>query len=319
MRRDLVAAAVAVSVFFVAACGGGAADNGGAPVASASTDPFRAFASLQEHTEEQSKAIYEARESAVADCMKSRGFTYKPVPYQSADETGWTWGNIDYARKHGYGFNFAGVDGGAEGEAGPAAEPDQTAGMSDAERAAWTKALLGSSNNPDAQGKDPDLVEVKQGDSTTSFSKSACRTYAAEQVEGDSVEWLTTEARFTDVAQDVEARTNSDPRFAEVKKKWAECMTGRGYQFTDPEQAQVYVGDRVRAKQITESEGRRQEAEVAVADAECANSVKALETRREIMAENEKAARQDHENEILAFQELQAKAVERATSLAQSR
>ena len=293
----------------------------GAPAASPapSTDPFVPFAAVQRLTDEQNKTVSDAKERAVASCMASRGFTYQPQPYQAATP-GKTWGNVDHARRYGYGLNLGNVPDGDQDEnqqSSPA--PDQTVTMSEGEKEAWNKALQGPAAHADATGHDPDLVAVRQGDATVYFSKSACRTYGNEQVEGDAVAWQTAQGRFEDLANEVTRRVDADPRTIASMQKWSECMKGRGYDFPSPDQSATYAHDQVQNHQITEAAGRQLEIQVAVADAECANSSGALDGRRQVAAETEAAVRRDHENDFLAFAELQRKAVERANAQAGSR
>lgn len=260
--------------------------------------------------------MYEATQFAIADCMKSRGFTYLPVPYASSNSSSGQWGDVQQAEKVGYGFNFSGAADGAVGDETRVADPnDETvAAMSASARAAWTAALNGSVGGPDSvTGSDVVQVVDSQG-GVTSYSKSSCRTFGSEQVQGDLAAWIKSRQRLEDLAGEVAQRTDSDPRIAESMRKWSECMKGRGYSVVTRDQAQSYIAEKVQAGELTAIAGRQQEINVAVADAECAHSTGALETRRQVVAEYEKAVRDQNENDFLAFQELQQQASRRAMS-----
>ncbi|WP_168583342.1 hypothetical protein [Gephyromycinifex aptenodytis] len=261
--------------------------------------------------------IFDAKQSAIAACMKSRGFEYLPEPYRAPDGEKNPWGDVAYARERGYGLNYSG-------------EPDQGAStttedpprndisrLPPATRTAWQAALNGASvADPNAIGKDPDLVEIKTADGASYFSRSACRTYGDEQVQGDETQWMTAEKRVEDLANEVVSAVDADPRIAAKKRDWAECMAARGYQVTEPETAPEVIMDKVHSGQIAQPEARKQEIAMATADAECVNSVGALEVRRQVTAEQAKAVTEAHENDIMAFVELRKKAVDRATALA---
>lgn len=312
----LVASAFFTGCSTVAEKGSSQARSSSSPT-SAAAESWYPFEGLTKIGADQQKAIFDAKEAAIAQCMKSRGFEYLPEPYRAPDDLMNSWGDIAYAREHGYGLNYSGEpdrDASTPTEAPPRNDPSR---LPAATRTAWQAALNGASvGDPDAIGKDPDLVEIKTAEGASYFSRSACRTYADEQVQGDEVQWMSSQARVQDLANEVQRTVDADPRIAAKKRDWAECMAGRGYQVTEPETAPDAIMDKVRAGQLDQSDARKQEIAMATADAECVNAVGAPEVRRQVMAEHEKSVLDAHENDIMAFVELQKKAVERATALA---
>ena len=282
-----------------------------------SADSFYPFEGLADLGTDQQKMIFDAKQSAIAACMKSRGFEYLPEPYQPPDRTVDPRGDIAYARTHGYGLNYTGEPDNGASTPTEAPSRNDLSRLPPATRTAWQAALNGASTgDPEAIGKDPDLVEIKSAEGASYFSRSACRTYADEQVQGDETQWMSAETRVQDLANEVHRAVDTDPRVAAKTKEWAACMAGRGYHVTEPEKAPDLIMDKVRSGQITASEARRQEITMATADAECVNTVGIPEMRRQVTAEHAKAVTEAHENDIMAFVELRKKAVDRATALA---
>lgn len=316
MRRLLDPLAVALCAAILTSCGGGGAPSGDSPSttgASEVVDPFRPFAAAQNLSTEQERAMHDAIENATSECMKSRGFTYQPVPFTDPASTRTTWGDVQAAQQRGYGFNFTGAaDGGSD--PGSATDPNQAAvaAMTPAEVSSWNQSLNGSIGNPNATD---DIVQVTDSlGAVTSYSKSSCRTYGNQQVQGDLSAWITARQRIEILAGEVATRADADPRVTASMRAWAQCMQQHGYNVNSREQAQSYAAERVGSGQINEQSGRSEEIAVATADAECAISSGAVTTRSTVVGELEKTVRDQYQNDFLAFSELQQKAVAAAQS-----
>lgn len=156
------------------------------------------------------------RQEALRDCMAEQGFEYVP---HTGDVGSVSEGSglptdlptDEFRRRYGYGV-ATGFEASLNLEPTPAPEdPNQAivAAMSDAERAAYERAL--------------------HGDAGTDGAPRGCEAEAEEAA--GAVPAVMEE--FGDELADLYARVEADTRVVEARSAWADCMEEAGYPFSD--------------------------------------------------------------------------------------
>ena len=184
------------------------------------TDPLSEFFGTP--TPEKMQAMQTKAQKKTAECMRTQGFTYLPyTPPQSQMFSGPKPGEeLDWKRKHGYGFSesMAGV-GAQQNQAN--ADPNQALQnkMSQADREVYQKALYGA---PPAPGEENNFIPT--GCINVGYNGSSSKDMQAIQSEMQPKY----EALFK--------RMEADPRMAKLKLEWSTCMRKKGHEGLKSEQ-----------------------------------------------------------------------------------
>lgn len=173
-------------------------------------------------------------EELIRDCMKAAGFEYTPVDPVAADAAllgSATLAEDEFTRQFGYGIATL-----YERRAARVADPNRAIrdALSPADRAAYDRTLRGE--NQDATFREA----VDSGD----FSRlGGCTARAAEQAFGGAGV-LTT---LIDKLDDLDRRIDNDQRMVTARRNWVTCMRDQGYDFTEPDDIDRHLQDRLAA------------------------------------------------------------------------
>jgi len=202
--------------------GGGTGGTGGAavtPSAEASKAPLApldAFFATMNGDKDTDKSQQTKYQEAIAACMTTQGFEYKPVldasasagAAASASNTDLQRGTKEYAAQYGYGEV---ADATADPSQGESADPNQAYvnAMSDTEKKAYRAALSGTAN--------PKLGY--------NWQTAGCHGTAQHEVGLDDNPHAALQGEMNAMDKSIDA----DPRVSDVVAKWAACMAGAGY------------------------------------------------------------------------------------------
>lgn len=252
LRWGTLPIAVVLGISLVA-CSGTGSDTAAALEESPITQLFKDVKALGNMSQEEEARARQERdrkiEELISQCMAEQGFDYKPLtpaPAPSApDAAASTLGELDYAKQYGYGLTTW-----TETEDAQPAQVDPNEatyeGMSEAERAAWDRALWGEGDTASGQAQaGADSGEGADLDGFTMAGASGCSATAQQQVEQSDGTSAATDAVFQD-PQNAELMTrlakvyadlDSDPAMISLNQKWAECMAEAGYSYRKPQEA----------------------------------------------------------------------------------
>jgi hypothetical protein len=243
------------------------------------------------------RLLYLAEEILVSHCMMEGGFEYAAIPAPGATPEARTYGtnDVDAARREGYRL---------KSDAKRAAlnlPSDENARLYAAlphhRQHAYERALFGA---PDGR---KGSVTLPDG-STIGFGLDGCSASARETLYG-SVERYMTLASFVDnLAIEVGAAVERDPRYITALGAWRNCMRERGFTYESPgEAADAAVAAPVDERQI------------AVADATCGRTSRIVEVGRRSERTHRAEVYGRYEAQVIAYYGLEASAVERAKRL----
>ena len=237
------------STFFVALVAWGAAGcssaappsesptgQSGSPATGAATVP-RPFESLLVLSQDNQKALHDAEELAVSECMKAQGFRDTPQAFESAQPAdGPGMGDVAAARTRGYGIAEARQRGRlAVAENDPDKDPD-LGRLTAQERQAFTAALIG----PAPTGpNDPSRATIAlPGGATVSVNTNGCASKGRAAVYGDDLRW---EEPLFGTVEDLRAKAydglSTDPAYESAVQQWRTCMRGKGFNYEGPDVA----------------------------------------------------------------------------------
>lgn len=228
-----------LAVLLLASAGCGGNDDGAAPPGSPavrsplaellgySTDPADQAAEQQRFIEQERQV-----QQAIADCMKQEGFEYvaqDPAAFMgsSAFDEDIAFDSKEWAEKYGFGMSTAF---GSEGFGGPGitppTDPNQayTASLSEAERAAYEKALYGELPNLDPTSAATTAM--------ASFEPSGCDGDARRAADSSQAFY----SEFGDEMQEIYEGIQNDPAIVAAIEQWTACMAEAGYEYDTPEE-----------------------------------------------------------------------------------
>ena len=179
----------------------------------------------------------------IQKCMQVQGFTYTPEEvgdglgvFLRAESEGVAPG--DYAATEGFGISTR-FDAVLEGDFDLTEETDPNeehlATLSEGEADAWQFALQGAPPERNEAGQliDPETGEVLQGGGRG--AAGGCRLEAQTAVRGEV-------AMLDDLSDDfaeLNERIESDPRVAEIRRSWTDCMREAGFDYADEDEARA--------------------------------------------------------------------------------
>ena len=319
MRAEAFVVCVGVVAICLGGCGGGEAQS--EPFATSSLTParpgvLRPFEALIIGAEGEVRAMALATDREIAQCMKERGFDYKPMESWTPSPDVRLEGDVEMAKKYGYGISepFASQ---VKKLKEPRPAKDPSAGLTEEQAKSFEAALGGG--DPDSSGnlQGGDVVVIQGSDgTTTSYHKNSCVAKANEKIEGDKAEWLKAEEAVSHLAGEAWDRIMADPAWTQANKAWSSCMAKKGYHYADPDAPSSDLVPRIQAANKAEAATwRKREVDTAVADAECMVSTGWLENQDRLVQKYEAQLTKEHEGEVMAFAEMRKKAIERATEI----
>ncbi|HLE42914.1 MAG TPA: hypothetical protein VJB36_02760 [Methylomirabilota bacterium] len=210
--RLAVLLTLAVSVLAFGACGDGGSE---ATTPQGSVEDQLGFdtAGIQER---QSRV-----EAAISECMKVQGFEYVPIDplAQRAAVTGSArLSDEDFLNQFGYGVSTV------IGRGGEQADPNEQirAGLSDADRAAYERALWGEN----------DGATFAQAVDTGDFTRlGGCTKQSTEAVFGGGDVLTTLQGKL----DELDERIVQDQRMVRAIEQWGACMVEAGFKYEDPD------------------------------------------------------------------------------------
>ncbi|MFB7651600.1 MULTISPECIES: hypothetical protein [unclassified Streptomyces] len=263
------------------------------------------YYSADEHT-----ALRESEETLIQTCMRERGYDYRigPAPdaRRAAAVNPYTVLSPQWSKSDGYGLTSEALE-------GPSDDPngEMLAGLSEAKREDWQKALLGSLD---------DHVEISlPSGRQISYDPDSCAQKARDEVYGQG--WA--ELRYTveDLSNEVIRRTLDSPDFQDVERGWAGCMADLGYSYATLEDPRKEILDR-----LAQAEGDRdrvlavgdRELDLAGDDLACQLSTDTHQRIVDVQARAEKPVRAKAGEELARFQQAKQTALDRLTELGDS-
>jgi hypothetical protein len=214
MRPPAVLVALAAAFLALSACGGGA--EAGSP-RDANLPGIKEFGL----TEEEFAAHVERTQALIADCMAEAGFEYIPVDVKTIEAAqarvrthpGFT--RRTYKEKWGLGVTTRFDNPVRDTGLGPNLQIYNA--LSEPEKVAYFRTLFGDDPNADFAFT---LDEEDFSSTGGCTRKAVSRVFTPAQMKGTYV-------NPKDVLVD------SDPRVAEARQKWSECMHDRGYEYEE--------------------------------------------------------------------------------------
>lgn len=231
-----------------AACGDGAttgdssagadADSTTSTAAGAQDETLAAFFGWPTGDDpEAAQAEFEAQEARIQElvrtCMVEQGFEYIPVVQPQANFAVMTDSEEEFVREQGFGITtwYGNEELNQPTEGSDWVDPNQeiVEAMSESERTAYYEALYGppDQGEPQVDEETGETMYVMEG-----FG-AGCMGQAQEEVYGNqNALWEEMQPEFDEMWQ----RMQADPRMVEANEAWAGCMTGRGFEYTTPDE-----------------------------------------------------------------------------------
>lgn len=256
--------------------------------------------------QEKAAFLTSAEDEMIRRCMEQAGFEFavssgssstaqrgRPVSQWGTDDVAW-------AQQEGYGFDGSEIEG---DYVDPNAET--LAGLSVSQRRAWELAYRGRD--------DQKLYLTDPSGTTLSVSSAGCEAKARAQVYGSLEQYFRLTSQMMQIPIEQDQRVEADPAYGAVLDAWAACMEDAGYHFSRP-------GDAMQAASegwnlLAPAAAKAQEIEIAVADATCGKSTRLVQITSDLEVKYAKALDAQNEGAVLAFNEMQDRAVERAKRL----
>lgn len=245
-----------------------------------------------------------AENELISRCMRRHGFEHVTVIPPSEDVFGGPVEHDNVAARKRNGYGMSRRDRGKEAD-GIGVNGRYMKSLPKSEQRRWELTYFGDPNT---------AVQVRLADgSEVRFNRDGCITEARRKLYGDVASYLKLFMIAVNYSGKAVGMTERDPDYVATVARWRSCMAGRGYHFESPNAAQESV-QKLYAEKDRET-ARKQEIAIATADAECDREVGLSELRRDLLKKNTKLAGKKYEAEILGYQELEQKALERAKKL----
>lgn len=234
-------------------------------------------------TREEDELIWNAEQKAVAECMRERGFTYTPTPFDDTDDlevealrahpT-----DVEAAQEHGYGLAEL-IEANARREREPEQTPPDVQQMTPQRRQKFVEALLGPNVPPQARTAQNgwETVTTPQG-AEVSWYKDSCYARARDRIHGKDYAQNELGTTRSELADEVEKRVDADPEYREALESWRACMRAQGQPQTTPGAAIEALSNAYNEHKIDLAEVRSREVSIASVEASC-NQQTGLEAR----------------------------------------
>lgn len=194
--------------------------------------------------EDQFRQQEQQAQENVQTCMAEQGFEY--VPYVQSGQNIFADAETpeEYAELYGFGISFDLLNQPSfeEGEVPPEVADDPNFAireeLSPEEQVAYDQALYGAEPDIDFETMtDEEIDEYFQN-----WDPGGCYNDAYDELFGgqDSAAMAFYE-EFGQDMEDLYQRAQSDPRIVELEQEWSNCMADAGYDFTDEQDANIYI------------------------------------------------------------------------------
>jgi hypothetical protein len=254
-----------------------------------------------------------AEDELVSRCMAKKGFKYTvapPLTPESLPDAPYGSDDLAYAREHGFG-SVQRRDRSERVEKYAREDPNKRHldSLSPRERDRYWEAFAGDLAHQA-------YVTLPDG-TTVSVATKGCVAEARTQLYGNLSEWLRLDHTRQAFVRDVRSRVESDAQFGRAVAAWRDCMQGRGLRYASPAAAsEPFLGAATAnlADNLADKPSAK-EVRVAVAAAECSRESKLTETGERLERELRLAGSAEYDRAVLAWHELQLRALQRARSL----
>jgi hypothetical protein len=289
------------------------------PAAGVPPENAMPFARLLARTRDESRALYEAEEAAVAACMRSRGFEYEPNPFVDNEEleqplSRYKPGDRDVAAAIGYGVA---EDAGYEEVPIPMdVNEARVEKMAVTEREAWREALRGKDRPPPdltRPNEDPDLVVMSiPSGPTVTWDRTSCLTQGIRAVYGDDEAHMRAMLETNMAVNEVITRVGKEADYVAGIERWRQCMSQRGMSYAGPGAAAVLLQREFSEGKIDREALREKEIAIATADAECFARAGLAEVQGSVQSRVEQEVLASRGSSLSAYHRILTSAVERA-------
>lgn len=213
---------IALCLLAVSGCSSAPAHRAG----SALPAPFNGAASV---TPQQSSALHEAEERAVAACMQERGFSYLPVP-AGRPTTDHPYGLLTEAQAAADGYGVTSV-----ALAGPTEDPNRQAlaQLAEDRREAWRNALIGTGQQQ--------RTLTAPGSPSLHINTDGCVYLGRQSLYGSAYDQA--ELTVGGLTAQVVTQVTADEGFLAAQRSWAECMRGQGDSAETLQEARASIQD----------------------------------------------------------------------------
>jgi hypothetical protein len=266
---------------------------------------------------EEERLLHNANESAIAACMRGRGFEYLATPFASEEPhpdaggiVGRNPGDVDGARAHGYGI----AEGIAAGETPvPDANKEPLDKMEPSTKRAWLEALEGLPLEPTGPATRPGIGTVQiPGGPMYQWDRGSCLAQARRGLYGDDLKHAEMIMMLNEMRTEAAESAWVDPSFRAAVERWRDCMSKRGFTHSEPQAAANELADAFQEGRLTLEALRTREIEVATADAICYTQNELEASYKAARARSEAKIEERHRGALEAVVALQGEALERA-------
>jgi hypothetical protein len=241
-------------------------------------------------------------------CMAGRGFHYIKPPVGSKDVNPTMSTRQDYglsvaqARSSGYGMKPA-----SDNAAG---EIDQTAGLSAAQKQAWGVAFFGREDGPTVRVNLPGGGQVEE-------NAEGCLAEARTKIYGSLEQQMRLQNLAGNLPIMARRRADADPGMKKLNSAWSNCMSSKGLSgFGAPKDAREKASGFY--KRLPQATAKRQETQLAVADASCEAATQYSPQRRLLEDLYYTAGLHYFDGEIASLRELNDESLKRAQRILQN-
>lgn len=270
-------------------------------------------------TEEQSRALYEAEEKAVARCMNERGFEYIENTYLSNEELD-PWGaevargDVEVASELGYGISTS-LDS-DELPLSPDANHDLYSNLDETTQAAWDEAFGGKVPDLNNPAKDSTGVYVDvPGFGVIAWDTESCLAAARRAVYGDDVGQVQREVLEMQLLEKVDALIEEDESYQSALQDWRDCMAGAGLTYRYPGEPGDGLRQQFQQGAIDRAALVEREIQLATQDAQCFQTAGLAAARLEAERRADAAVREKYGEDIEGLALSQSAAIQRAEQL----
>lgn len=270
-------------------------------------------------TEEQSRALYEAEEKAVARCMNERGFEYIENTYLSNEELD-PWGaevargDVEVASELGYGISAT-----MDTEDLPLphdANQDLHSSLDETAQTAWNEAFAGKAPNLSRALLESTWVNVEvPGVGMVTWDTESCLAAARRAVYGDDIAQVQREVLEMQLLEKVDALIEEDESYQSALQDWRDCMAGAGLTYRYPGEPGDGLRQQFQQGAIDRAALVEREIQLATQDAQCFQTAGLAAARLEAERRADAAVREKYGEDIEGLALSQSAAIQRAEQL----
>ncbi|MEV7889911.1 hypothetical protein [Streptomyces sp. NPDC088357] len=260
----------------------------------------------RELTDAEQILVQRAEQILVKKCMEGQGFKYWVWLLPTVDDlkgSGYVLTDVDWAKEHGYGSKL-------REKALKAQQNDPNHayanGLLEKERVRYSKALEGALSSGLLTAELP-------GGGAVQTPRESCRADAKDQLYGNFETWFRAEKTATNLTSLYVPDLVKDESFVNAVKRWAACMHKAGHDYTDPPEIREKLSKL--AQGLSDEKAYATEAELAAAEAACANETSLANTARTLQTEYRDKKLQRYSEDIATYQRMSLDALARAEDI----